>query len=191
MTSAKQLCRRKPNWELLDHRGITEDPGLTAGVAAGRAERREAVDQREQLCDQQGGETEQLDFRLWQVRFSLFLSFAVCREFFRGESRPFSHTTGFTRKRQHSNTASRTGRRRQTEFLIDRTFTSAAWNRSLHLYGGDVRLADELLIGVSQRRLTDTQIALCDNIRLSTADQLEHFLFHLLRLNPQLSGCQP
>lgn len=63
-------------------------------------------------------------------------------------------------------------------------------NGSLHPSSG-LYLADKFFIGVSQRRQTDTKIILHDSIRLSAADQLQPFLLSLLRLNLQLSGCQP
>lgn len=107
----------------------------------------------------------------------------------------FLHTAGFTSKQQQSNTASRTGRWRQTEFLIDQTFTSSHCDGCAEQKSASPRRRHSAgwraLIRVSLRRLTETQIILNNNIRLSTADQLEHFLFYLLRLNLQLPGCQP
>lgn len=125
MTSAKQFCRRKPNWELLDHRGITEDPSLKGGsrgwATGATGSRRSAW-----TASRSAGRGDGAAWLL-SLASSIFIV-SLFRCLLRVLSRrveAFLHTAGFTRKRQHSNAASRTGRRRQTEFFIDQTFTSS------------------------------------------------------------------
>lgn len=144
VTSAKQYCERKPNWEQLDHSGNTEDPSLIVGVAA-----------RTRTALRSAGRR---DGTAWLLSLASFISivylssfvassFSASRDLF-AHSRVHGKTTTIEHSQQDQPTAS------DAVFsFVPTSLTSSdcdgLGNRSLHPSSGDTQLADKLLIGLS------------------------------------------